>query len=178
MEIKYRVDLNKLLPPKPITVELGVAEGLFSGDILRLWKPKIHYMVDLWESRPEFKGDAGFEQGWHDANHQKVVDSVKGFSQARILRGETVKMADRVKNTSVDIVYIDACHAFECVRDDIKAWWPKLKPGGIMAFHDYENTDYGVKQAVQEFANSQGITVHLLPENKWEDAGAYIIKPK
>jgi hypothetical protein len=43
MEIKYRKDLNKLLPQNPVTCEVGVAEGFFSRDILELWKPSHHY---------------------------------------------------------------------------------------------------------------------------------------
>lgn len=178
MEIKYRLDLYKLLPPNPVTVELGVAEGCFSRDILTVWKPKIHYMVDMWECHPEFKGDAGFEQEWHNNNYESVKKLTEAFENKVILRGPTVAMAQKVNNGTCNIVYIDACHSYECVKNDIHAWWPKLKKGGVMAFHDYECTDYGVKQAVNEFAESRSLKVYLLPENAIKDAGAYLIKPK
>ena len=35
---------------------------------------------------------------------------------------------------------------------------------------------YGVKQAVQEFASEQNLEIHLIPENQIQDAGAWIIK--
>jgi hypothetical protein len=178
MEIKHRIELYKLLPKNPVTVELGVAEGLFSLDIIKTWKPKKHYMVDMWETNSEFKGDAGFDQAWHDSNFKNVQSNTETFNQAEILRGPTTRMQQYVKDASVDLVYIDACHSLECVRDDIKAWWPKLKSGGVMAFHDYESVDYGVKQAVNEFAYQNGLTVKSIPEHKAEDAGAYFIKPK
>ena len=50
------------------------------------------------------------------------------------------------------------------MRDDIAAWWPKLKPGGLFAGDDYGAApvqqinvgqgvlSFGVKQAVDEFA--------------------------
>jgi hypothetical protein len=58
---------------------------------------------------------------------------------------------------------------------DIANWFRKLKKGGIMAFHDYEAPQYGVKPAVKEFANRNDYLIHLIPEDKPEDAGAYII---
>jgi len=177
MEIKHRIQLNKLLPFNPVTVELGCAEGFFSFDILDQWKPSIHYMVDMWESHPEFPGDAGEPQTWHNKNYQDAMNRVLGFTNVEVLRGPTVAMSQKVEDNSVDIVYVDACHSYECVKNDIQAWWPKLKNGGIMAFHDYENTDYGVKQGVTEFANSEGLKIYLIPENSPADAGAWIHKP-
>lgn len=177
MDIKHRIDLNKLLPKNPVTVELGVAEGYFSEDILRDWKPSKHYAVDLWETHGEYFGDAGSPQDWHDRNYKAAFERLSKYPNCEILRGPTTRMQQYVGDNTVDLVSVDACHSLECVRDDIQAWWPKLKPGGIMAFHDYENVDYGVKQAVQEWADKIGMPVFLLPELKSEDAGAYIIKP-
>lgn len=174
--IKHRSELIKLLPENPVTVELGVAECLFSRDILRDWKPKMHYMVDLWETFA-LPGDVGSEQKWHDDNYKNVLKLVEPFSNYKILKGLTVQMSGHVKDNSVDLVYIDACHSYECVRDDINAWWDKLKSGGVMAFHDYEMTHYGVKQAVQEFAAAHRLTVISIPEDQLKDAGAFFVKP-
>lgn len=48
-----------------------------------------------------------------------------------------------------DFIFIDAMHDRDSVAADIEAWWPKLRPGGVMAFHDYaDQTWAGVKEAV------------------------------
>jgi hypothetical protein len=176
MEIKHRIELIKLLPKNPVTVELGVAEGNFSRDILEQWLPSIHFMVDLWETNHFFAGDAGSDQDWHNKNLEDVKRKIKPFENAVILRGSTTSMAQSVHDGSCDLVYVDACHSLECVRNDIRAWWPKLKVDGIMAFHDFENPDYGVNQAVFEFADTYNLTVNRIPEFKMEDAGAWIKK--
>lgn len=50
-----------------------------------------------------------------------------------------------------DMIFLDAMHTYDSVKDDIARWWPRVKAGGIMAFHDYGHGDFpGVKQAVDE----------------------------
>lgn len=59
--------------------------------------------------------------------------------------------AARYGNASLDYVYIDADHHYEAVRRDIAAWLPKIKPGGLIAGHDFcEYPGFGVIQAVTE----------------------------
>jgi cephalosporin hydroxylase len=48
-------------------------------------------------------------------------------------------------------VFLDALHDYESVKADIAAWLPLVRPGGVIAGHDYSPTDWpGVVQAVQE----------------------------
>lgn len=50
-----------------------------------------------------------------------------------------------------DMIFLDAMHTYEDVKADIERWWPKLRPRGIFAFHDYGHDHFpGVKQAVDE----------------------------
>lgn len=64
------------------------------------------------------------------------------------------------EDESLDFVFIDASHKYEDVLDDIKAWYPKVKKGGIFAGHDYPSWP-GVVQAVDEFFNSIQATLHF-----------------
>jgi GR25 family glycosyltransferase involved in LPS biosynthesis len=51
---------------------------------------------------------------------------------------------------SLDVVFIDAAHDYESVTKDLKAWYPKVKKGGVFAGHDYRQ-DCGVFSAVNDF---------------------------
>jgi len=160
--------------------EIGVAEGNFSRDMLSwpTWFPKL-YLVDRWKHAPQQKGDASMPQEWHDKNltsvHKKVA-SVNAARRVVFLRGDSADMALKVPHKSLALVYIDADHSFAGVMADIIAWLPKLVPGGVMAFHDYENRAYGVKEAVTTYAHQNHLTVHPIPEDKPEDAGAYFYR--
>lgn len=184
--VKYRSELWKVILENSVlgdAAEVGVAEGYFALDILRWPIPiPILYLVDRWASVPTQKGDASQSQEWHDKNlsETRARAANHGFGdRVRFLRGESHVMADSVPSASLCFVNIDCDHSYQGVMRDIVAWWPKLVPGGVMAFHDYENPAYGVKRAVQDFfvdtIPARSREVHLLPENKPEDAGAYVI---
>lgn len=68
----------------------------------------------------------------------------------------SVEGAELYKINSLDFVFIDANHVYEAVRDDLQAWFPKVKTGGIIAGHDYYN-DPGVKKAVDGFFGEKNI---------------------
>lgn len=175
MEIKYRADLYKIIDLKLPAAEIGVAEGQFSRDILN-WGVSKLYSIDAWTTFAGQKGDGGFDQEWHNMNYEKAKLLLKPFGERSvILRGKSVEMSRQLEDDSLGFVNIDCDHSYEGVKGDINAYWPKLKVGGVMAFHDFENLMYGVKDAVYEFSKGK-YEIYLLPENKPEDAGAYLIK--
>lgn len=179
MDIIHRTDLNILIPNNPIVAEIGVAEGNLSLTILQNWKPSHLYLVDMWETHPEFPGDAGYEQLWHNGNYNSVIKKIEPFkNKVTVLRGPSVAMAMKVEDNSLDLIHIDACHSFDCVTNDLNAWVPKVRLGGIVSGHDYANSDYGVGQAVNLYCKNNGFTPILIPEFKFEDSSFYFIKTK
>lgn len=176
MQLKYRRDLYKIIDLSLPGAELGVASGEFSRDILEWGIAKL-YLVDAWQSLNQ-KGDGGFSQAWHEDNFSKTKELMKKFGdRAVILRGLTYQMASHVEYNSLGFVNIDADHSYEGVTRDINAWWATIKRGGVMAFHDFQNPDYGVTEAVRDFFAPKGIQINILPEDKAADTGAYVIKP-
>jgi predicted O-methyltransferase YrrM len=56
-------------------------------------------------------------------------------------------------DSSLDFVFIDASHFYEDVKRDIAAWRTKVRPGGILAGHDFcadSVMNFGVVEAVTE----------------------------
>jgi SAM-dependent methyltransferase len=63
----------------------------------------------------------------------------------------SLPVAETFPDKSLDLVFIDACHEYEPVLADIRAWLPKVKPGGMLAGHDYSFEMFpGVVKAVQQ----------------------------
>jgi len=179
MEIKLRTQFPKLLRRQGLlglpTAEVGVAEGLFSAEILEWGVPR-HYMVDTWASTPSLRGDVSSPQEWHDQNLADAILRVRPFgSKAVFLQGLSVEMARLVEDLSVGFVYLDACHDHDSVLEDLRAWTPKLVVGGVMAGHDYLNGSLGVRSAVAQFCAGE-YAVKVLDEDREDHASFYFIK--
>jgi hypothetical protein len=63
--------------------------------------------------------------------------------------------AELFANESLDFVFIDASHDYDNVMIDLKAWYPKIKQGGVFAGHDYTAGWTGVVSAVNNFFNEK-----------------------
>jgi predicted O-methyltransferase YrrM len=51
----------------------------------------------------------------------------------------------------VDLLYIDSAHDRESVIAEYRAWRPRLAPGAVVAFDDYDHEDFpGIREAVAE----------------------------
>ena len=68
-----------------------------------------------------------------------------------------------VDDGTLDFVFIDADHSYEGAKQDIAAWYPKVKKGGWIGGHDYgranKNRPWGVKRAVDKFVKEYGLTL-------------------
>lgn len=68
----------------------------------------------------------------------------------RMIQSGSADAAQHFEDGTVDFVFIDADHVYDRVKEDIAAWLPKIKPGGIIAGHDYNWPHDGCVQAVNE----------------------------
>lgn len=88
------------------------------------------------------------------------IEAAEVRNMIQITTGDSAESAELFADGSLDGVFIDAAHDYESVVRDLAAWYPKVKPGGIIAGHDYPCD--GVKRAVEEHAAAHGwqIGVH------------------
>ncbi len=177
MTITTREDLPKLMKHlnlPMVVAEVGTAEGIFSQEMYG-WDLEKLYLIDIWERVPFISGCASFEQKWHDSNYERVMGLFGDKPNVVMLKGFSYKMAEQIPDESCGLIYVDADHTYEGVKSDIETFWRKLVNGGIMAFHDFGNMQYGVNRAVQEFTKNQGVH-HLIEDGNYVNWGAYIIK--
>lgn len=139
------------LPQEPHVAEVGVYRGrslLFLAARLRdLGKLGIVHAIDKWDESDEAShrpGEAEFAAFMADAIRIGVWDALK------IHRMTSETAADRIADYSLDLVFLDATHTHNEVLADIRIWERKLKPGGILAGHDYSGSFPGVASAVHE----------------------------
>jgi hypothetical protein len=132
----------------------GRSAAFMAVEILNSGKDVRFDAIDTWEGTTPRQGSEDkdpnlLKYGTMYPNFlQYVWPVLHALTPIKLPSLEAVKLyADR----SLDFVYIDAAHDYANVKADILAWKPKVKPGGILAGHDYnkENSP-GLVQAVNE----------------------------
>ena len=83
----------------------------------------------------------------------------KNYENIHKVKKSSVEASKDFKDGSLDLVYIDAAHDYESVKQDILTWLPKIKKGGFIAGHDYRyDPNIGVYNAVNDiFVNDYKI---------------------
>ena len=67
-----------------------------------------------------------------------------------------------LQGLQADLIHLDAAHDYHDVADDIRAWWPLLRPGGVLFGDDFDpGTWPGVVKAVMEFSDQEGLMIRL-----------------
>jgi len=133
---------------KPIGgAEIGVWKGELSQYLLSNM-PNIdqYLMVDRWVAAPEDSSYAQTADKKARADVATMTHANKMATRAtdfaadrrRILRLESGEAAMLVADESLDFVFIDADHSYYGVSRDLRLWYSKLKPGGIMGGHDID----------------------------------------
>jgi hypothetical protein len=84
------------------------------------------------------------------AQVQRSMREVAPWHPPQVVRGDSAASAALHADGSLDAVWIDAGHRKEDVLADVRAWRPKIKPGGILAGHDLGSGHPGVKAALDE----------------------------
>lgn len=75
--------------------------------------------------------------------------------------------ASNYANASLDFVFIDGDHTREGVKRDIIAWLPKVKPGGVIAGHDYAPWFPETMRGVEECFPGKNVKSPWVDDQSW-----------
>ena len=151
-------------------VEVGSWKGKSSAfmavEIANSNKKIDFYCVDTWEGSLE-------HIEYKDLNglYQTFLDNMKPVEKYYFpLKLKSVDASKKFDNSSLDFVFMDASHEYEDVCNDIDAWMPKVKSGGILAGHDYypDHPDWGgvypaVNERIKNFQMSENCWIYRIP---------------
>lgn len=163
-------------------VEVGTHRGEFAEALLSTWQGERLYCVDPYLSGYNDKDPVSHSN--RDDDYLEAMRVLQPFHRrVSMVRMTSLEAARDFGKGSLDFVYIDGNHDFEYVNDDIYAWWPKLRFGGVLAGHDFLcpgeiNGGWGqyVQRAVLGFTSKKGIDVHLVLEEDGSPWSFYMLK--
>lgn len=138
--------------------EIGVRQGVYSETLCRAIPGLRLLCVDAWQYYPA--NPKMYSQDRHDRNYAMTVERLQPYD-VEIRRVSSLEAAPHVRMASLDFVYIDANHQLAYVLDDLLAWTPRVRSGGVVSGDDFDAP--GVREALDIFTREHGIeTVHVL----------------
>lgn len=168
IKIDNRNDLLKLLPTGMAVAELGVFKSEFSDLLIDTLKPSIIYLVDI------FDGDMC--SGDKDGNnivyinfkdlYPVIINKYKDVDFVKVIKSDSHSFLKSVKDSSLDMVYIDADHSYAAVAEDLRLSRMKVRKHGFICGHDYSSDKFpGVFKAVNEFCNNYSLSIKYITED-------------
>lgn len=175
--IRTRLELPNVLNFWGLTgvgVEVGVYQGEFHEWLLTHWPGTLHG-VDPWVHQDD----------WNDIlnNTDDAMLAVQQVAYARLDPWISAGRCHLHQTTSLeassmdwahdlDFVYLDARHDEPSVTADLAAWFPHVRPGGLICGHDYLDgwkggMPFGVKRAVDVFFDQLKLPIVTTTEDSY-----------
>ena len=182
----FRNDLPGFFKEQGYTVgaEIGVLRGEFSEELCKAGLKL--YAIDPWVYYKNYKRhpqEAPMEEIYQEA--KKKLSSY----DCTFIRKTSMDALDDFKDNSLDFVYIDGNHTIRYIVEDFYEWYRKVRPGGVICGHDYENlrnNPYSqsachVRSAIDMLAAIYSLNFYVLGSNtgvRDKHRSWMIIKPK
>lgn len=144
-----------IFPKRATIIELGVARGDHSAQILSYTDPEYLYSVDM------YAGDRN-----HDVvQYRLALSHLDRFrSRNTLLRMRFDEALPLFADSYFDIIYVDGyAHTGEEEGKTFTDWWSKLKPGGLFCGDDYHSQWPKVVEEVDRFIAKQGLEMIVFP---------------
>lgn len=119
--------------------------GSYKGKSANYIAPKAKSLVCIDPFRADESGQNQFVDYTTLKEFLKNTDKFKNITP---VIGKSQDVFNQFKDEQFDMIFVDGMHDHDSVMEDIKKYWPKLKIGGVMCFHDYQKDWIGVISAV------------------------------
>jgi SAM-dependent methyltransferase len=169
-----RIDFIRWIRELGFTVgaEIGVDHAKFSEQMCESNPQLKLYGIDpylKYSEYNEYKDQAEMDGIYEHAKALMAVHMKKG--RYELIRKKSEDAVKDFEDESLDFVYIDANHEGDYPLEDIQMWAKKVRPGGIVAGHDYVRVkalNFTVKDALEKLAE-QGLKYFVLGRYEFRD---------
>lgn len=155
-------------------LEIGVYKGDFSAKLLRGCESiRKYYMIDPWQNLENWNKPCNVSNEDFEKIHNELLLQTNFAKEKRvILRGRTAEVIHRIKDNSVDFIYIDGDHTLHGITIDLFNAWQKTKQGGIIGGDDFSETIWQHSKNFEPtlifpyavyFAEAVGAQIYALP---------------
>jgi predicted O-methyltransferase YrrM len=149
-------------------VEVGVCLGINSHMMLESC-PGIAELIGVDHYKAYMDWDGYVTQSRQDNAYEQLQANLFHIGpRFRHMKLSSTDAAAAFADGELDFVFIDADHSMRAVLQDLDAWWPKIRVGGIMSGHD--SNLFSVNFAVTSWAKRHGVDptgMHTSSNEAW-----------
>jgi len=137
--------------------EIGVDAGRYSQILCQEIPDLELWCVDPWIPLTDYSDPVTGEK-WGPQTESRTLRNMERTKKrlkdrnVHIIRGTSMDVV-RDFDVDLDFVYIDANHNFNYVMEDLINWGKKVRKGGIIAGHDYQERFPGLMIAVNAYTD-------------------------
>lgn len=163
----YRENIPSLFKKKNlIGVELGVAKGSFSKELMNSKKFEFLFGIDSYSLNHHNKNEYNF-----------ALKNVGIFNNYKLLNMTFDEALSLFPDMSLDFIYFDGyAHTGQNYGDTIIKWSKKIKRNGILAGDDYDEKWLLNQQIINQFAKDNNFDISITDVNKKHNWSSWIIK--
>ncbi len=154
-------------------VELGCKEGRTTGYVLKTIPDARVIAIDPWIPMPAT--DDPSAETYDKWDFEKIESDFwqnvgENKDRCEMLRTTSLTAVETMNGRApFDMVFVDARHDYQSVKEDISAWWPLIRVGGAMVFHDYNHKWPSVERAIAD-------SFDLMSVGLGSDSVAFVVK--
>lgn len=149
-----------------VGAEIGVFRGEHAKQLLENLDIKKLYLVDLYKCYPQYEASAEILGGLGKARKEAKKELEEHMSKIAWLIERSETAVKKFSDGGLDFVYIDGNHAYRFVKQDVGLWSKKVKKGGLVGGHDYDER-HGVIPAVTDFAVKNKVDIQTAGIEWW-----------
>jgi len=133
-----------------VGAEIGVAGGRNARSIFETLSIEKLFLIDPYASYSELTLGHVVEKN-RSSEYDVMKKNLEPFRDRVVLVKKRSHDAVGDIPEGLDFVYIDGNHDYDCVRQDIIDYYPKVRVGGCVSGHDFSPEWFGVVRAVLEY---------------------------
>ncbi len=153
--------IAELLPDNSVIAEVGLADGASAVYLAEALLNKGKVFKFHWIDNLAYGGADQL------STLIKHLTAAKLGRYVEILPYDSLNASCRFPDCHFDFVFIDASHRFEYTKADARLWYRKIKMGGILAGHDFnEQEGVEVHSAIKLVVPTDRLVWHTT-ENCW-----------
>jgi hypothetical protein len=170
--VKGLIDLIKDINIEDkVIAEIGCWIGVSTQTFLH-FKPSKLYAIDCWNLNNDPKDEllTNLLYLTHANNAEAQFRHIMlEYNNVEIIKEFSVEAASKIPDRSLYFCYIDACHSYQNVLEDIKAWLPKVQNNGFIGGHDIfiENVAFALRDSIRTLPRLKNKTFTTYSDTSW-----------